>query len=104
MRAASTCDFCRACFPSTLLSSRPTPDCGKDHQKAPRAEDPKERPNPGSSNESKGILGGGAESCGVTETRSTAQRIMAFPVLPPYTKCDLSIQDRFAQLDQGGKV
>ncbi|EOD19170.1 glutamine synthetase, partial [Emiliania huxleyi CCMP1516] len=29
---------------------------------------------------------------------------MAFPVLPPYTKCDLSIQDRFAQLDQGGKV
>ena len=47
MRAASNCDFCRACFPSVLLSSRPTTDCGKDHQKAPRAEDPKERPNPG---------------------------------------------------------
>ena len=72
-------------------------------QKAPRAEDPKERPNPGVVKRES--WGGGAEiACGVTETRSKAQRIMAFPVLPPYTKCDLSIQDRFAQLDQGGKV
>ena len=52
-----------------------------------------------------GILGGVQRlACGVTETRSKGQRIMAFPVLPPYTKCDLAIQDRFAQLDQGGKV